>query len=141
MKRLFKSFAAIVTTVLYLLTTTGFAVHECKTSQLKSPVFSPIFSEDNTSCCSGKHKENHGEEERISCGTCCSLTYKSLESEHNYTQQIVQNQIFETLVAVAAIPSSLSIPDIAPAQKDEYYPPPCLFGETLPIYYFCQLRL
>ena len=160
MKRLLNILPMIALTALYLLATTGFEVHQCEICQSRDIISVGIFS-DNTECCSSeKEKKSCHTTESSNCckskqhthnhnnildytlsESCCSLTYEFLEIDYTNNKTFSLNVVYNPLLFVANLTTQESITDICYYSATAHFSPPNLFGETLPIYYFCQLRL
>ncbi len=151
MKRLFNIFLSLSVVALYLLTTTGFGMHKCESSQALTVIFANVETCNSdieiveipvSDCCASEHNgENNAKENIHTCNDCCSVSYEALGGDYKYSEQSAPTLAYEYLLAVAEIPQSENIVDLYSTQREDRYPPPDLFGETLSIYHFCQLRL
>ena len=162
MKRLFNILPVIALTALYLLATTGFEVHQCEICHSRDIISVGVFS-DNTECCSfGEEKKSCHTTESSNCckskhdhdthnhnnildytssGNCCSLTYEFLKADYTNNKTFSLNVVYNPLLFVANLTTQESIADACCYSATAHFSPPNIFGETLPIYYFCQLRL
>jgi len=159
-KRLFNIFPVVALTVLYLLVTTGFEIHQCEICHSRDIISVGVFS-DNTKCCSSeKNKKScHTTEDSNCCKSkqhthnhnntldytlsdnCCSLTYEFLKADYTNSKTFSLKVVYNPLLFVANLTTQENISNAYCYSATAHFSPPNLFGETLPIYYFCQLRL
>lgn len=155
MSGLTKKIASIGMVVLYLLATIGFGMFACNHEGKQEFVFlSAVFENEDCSVCN--HHESKNE---ISCCTpvsddaccnekeadensCCSVDFAFFDSETSVPAQVFDNlQVSSIDLFVGIFENAGFIASYTSLPDSRVELPPNLFGETLPIYHFCQLRL
>lgn len=128
---------------LFLLSTIGFAVHECKVSQKSNLFLSQTWLMDGR-CCTD-HACHPATFAYSSCcslsDVCCSLDYSVVDADYNLPESTdFDAKIFSFSTLFLSLPA---VADFFDFHESQLISSSRLhrFGRPLPIYHFCCLRL
>lgn len=104
----------------------------------------PSCCPEGSSCCPEKQQPAGDPEcDTFSAGRCCSFTLLSFGSDYRHSEISLPTapDNVESVAAIYFPQTEISAGIDADIFTVVKYPPPEKYGNTLPIYHFCQLRL